>query len=108
VSAQAQAEIQSLRQQLQAAQSQSGKGNSQESAQLRNEINARDQKIAELERQASSVGAAASSGPMGNLRMQREINALKAQIDMLKKNEADMKSKYDQAIRKSQMTDDDI
>lgn len=101
MSSQAQAEIQSLRQQLQAAKMQGGRVNPQEVTQLRNEIAERDRKIAELERQVTS-NSPQSTGPMGNLRMQREISALKAQIEMLKKNEAEMKSKYDAAMRKSQ------
>jgi chromosome segregation ATPase len=107
-SSQSQQEIQDLRRQLSTAQMQAGQGGSAASSaeinRLRQEISARDQKIAELEK---GGGSATATGPMGNVRLQREVNALKAQIDMLKRNEADMRSKYESAMRKSEQKEEE-
>ena len=74
---------------------------------LKNELAARDQKIAEMERQLNGPAGISAAGPMGNVRLQREINALKSQVEMLNKNEADMKRRYEDAIRKSEAKDSD-
>ena len=94
-SPQAQEEINNLRKQLQAAQNaqKSGGpmvGNAGDINKLRADLSPRDRRIAKLEKQMSS-GSANLTGPMANVRLQREINALKSQIDMMKKNE--LKSK---------------
>ena len=110
-SPQAQEEINNLRKQLQAAQNaqKSGGpmvGNAGDINKLRADLSARDQRIAELEKQMSS-GSANLTGPMANVRLQREINALKSQIDMMKKNEAEIKKKYEEAVRKSESKSED-
>jgi DNA repair exonuclease SbcCD ATPase subunit len=112
-------EVQQLRQQLQAAQAQSksggagisqvgGASSSGDVGKLKQELAARDQKIALLEKDiasASSASAGGATGPMANLRLQREINALKSQIEMLKKSEAEMRQKYQQAMKKDEFVD---
>jgi chromosome segregation ATPase len=121
VNAQSQQELQYYRQQLQQAQAQinqlqsSSQGGTGDSGQLRQEIAARDQQIAQLQQQLAQSGSASSaapsgasgSGPMANLRLQREINALKSQIEMIKKNEAQMRLKYEEAMRRLQGETDD-
>jgi len=116
ISPQVQEEINNLRRQLQAAQTTAQRGaaapigltgGSGDVARLKNELAARDQKIAEMERQLNGPAGISAAGPMGNVRLQREINALKSQVEMLKKNEADMKRRYEDAIRKSEAKDSD-
>jgi hypothetical protein len=108
MSSQSQQEIQDLRKQLSKAQIQAGQGGSSASSaeinRLRQEITVRDQKIADLEKGGSSANL---TGPMANVRLQREVNALKAQIDMLKRNEADMRTKYESAMRKSEQKEEE-
>jgi predicted nucleic acid-binding Zn-ribbon protein len=80
--------------------------NSSEIQRLYAEIQARDQKIAQLESSLQSnsdatVTDSSSGSPMANLRMQREITALKSQIQMLKKSEADLQKKYQELSQKT-------
>ena len=75
--------------------------------QLKQEVAMRDRRIADLEKQMmeTPAGGAAAGGPMANVRLQREITALKSQIEMLKKNEAEMKRQYQAAMRKDEFAD---
>lgn len=116
ISPQVQEEMNNLKRQLQTAQAAAQRGGaspvtltggSGDVARLKNEITMRDQKIADLERQLASPAGMSASGPMANVRLQREINALKSQVEMLKKNETDMKRRYEDAIRKSEAKDSD-
>jgi predicted RNase H-like nuclease (RuvC/YqgF family) len=70
---------------------------------LKQEIQARDQRIAQLESTGGSDGAA--GGPMAALRLQREINALKAQLQATKRSEAELQQKLNEAMRKNQSWD---
>ena len=107
--AQMQQEIQNLRYQLQQAQGgEMGMGNPQELEQLQNQIQIRDQKIAELRQQLDALtGDEGAGGPMANLRLRREINALKSQLEMIKRSESEMRKKYEQQARKSEFSFDD-
>jgi DNA repair exonuclease SbcCD ATPase subunit len=105
-----QQENQNLRDQIQRLQQQGGGGggmNDEQVAQFQSEIYKRDQRIKELETEMNNIAKAGSAGPMANLRLQREINALKSQNEMLKKSEKEMRKKYEQTMRKQEFSVDD-
>lgn len=81
-----------------------GGGNSTDIQRLRAEIQSKDQKIAQLEKLAQSGADGPidpnAGGPMAALRMQREITALKSQIQMLKKSESELQKKYQELAQK--------
>lgn len=79
----------------------SGPATPAEIQKLRTEIIAKDKKIAQLEAAAQSNAAGTGSGPMAVLRLQREIAALKAQIQAMKKNETGLQQQLMELNRKS-------
>ncbi len=72
-------------------------------SELLQQLNLRDQKIQQLEAQlgeAQAGGGGGGTGFMGSHRHQMRIRELESQIDMIKKSEADMRKRYNDAMRR--------
>jgi len=99
-------EVANLRQQLaqrpsggEMAEFQSG-GTDKLVQKLKQMVEERDRTISQLQDQANSGGGGAGGSFLAQNRVQRRISELEAQVNMLKKNESDMKRRYEEAMRK--------
>jgi chromosome segregation ATPase len=101
------AEVSSLRQQLAQRSSSNemsefqGGGNDKLIQKLKQMVEERDRTISQLQDQSNSGAAGGAGGTfLSQNRIQRRIAELEAQVNMLKKNESEMKRRYEEAMRK--------
>lgn len=73
---------------------------------LKGMVEERDQRIQELESAAASSGGGGGTSFLAQNRINRKVKELEAQVKMLKRSEAQMKRRYEEAMRKLSMQDE--